>query len=77
MRAPSSPLASEKALEFWKQRYPETEVIRLMMHARAGTMAADPHRAGVEFFSSPKNLAKITPGDMGFVIREPFDNAHL
>ena len=25
-----------------------------------------------DFFSSPKNLAKITPGDMGFVIREPF-----
>lgn len=30
-----------------------------------------------EFFSSPKNLAKITPGDMGFVIREPFDNAPI
>jgi ligand-binding SRPBCC domain-containing protein len=27
------------------------------------------------FFSSPKNLARITPPDMGFVIREPFDNA--
>ena len=29
------------------------------------------------FFSSPKNLAKITPGDMGFRIREPFDNAPI
>lgn len=27
------------------------------------------------FFSTPKNLARITPPDMGFVIREPFDNA--
>jgi ligand-binding SRPBCC domain-containing protein len=26
------------------------------------------------FFSSPRNLAKITPSDMGFVIREPFDD---
>jgi len=25
------------------------------------------------FFSTPRNLAKITPPDMGFVIREPFD----
>ena len=29
------------------------------------------------FFSSPKNLAKITPGDIGFRIREPFDNAAI
>ena len=27
------------------------------------------------FFSTPKNLARITPPEMGFVIREPFDNA--
>ena len=26
------------------------------------------------FFSSPLNLAKITPDDMGFVIRQPFQN---
>lgn len=26
------------------------------------------------FFSTPKNLARITPPDMGFVIREPFDD---
>lgn len=26
------------------------------------------------FFSSPRNLARITPGGMGFVIREPFDD---
>lgn len=25
------------------------------------------------FFSTPRNLARITPPDMGFVIREPFD----
>lgn len=25
------------------------------------------------FFSSPRNLARITPPDMGFVIHEPFD----
>ena len=25
------------------------------------------------FFSTPRNLALITPPDMGFVIREPFD----
>ena len=29
------------------------------------------------FFSSPKNLAKITPDDMGFRIRGPFDNAPI
>jgi ligand-binding SRPBCC domain-containing protein len=27
-----------------------------------------------EFFSTPRNLARITPPDMGFVIREPFDD---
>ena len=27
-----------------------------------------------EFFSSPRNLARITPPEMGFVIREPFDD---
>jgi ligand-binding SRPBCC domain-containing protein len=27
------------------------------------------------FFSTPRNLARITPPEMGFVIREPFDNA--
>ncbi|MEZ4740379.1 MAG: SRPBCC family protein [Flavobacteriales bacterium] len=26
------------------------------------------------FFSSPRNLGVITPPEMGFVIREPFDN---
>jgi ligand-binding SRPBCC domain-containing protein len=26
------------------------------------------------FFSSPRNLAVITPPEMGFVIREPFDD---
>lgn len=26
------------------------------------------------FFSTPRNLAKITPPDMGFQIREPFDD---
>jgi ligand-binding SRPBCC domain-containing protein len=26
------------------------------------------------FFSTPLNLAKITPGDMGFVIKQPFEN---
>jgi ligand-binding SRPBCC domain-containing protein len=26
------------------------------------------------FFSSPKNLAVITPPEMGFTIKEPFDN---
>ena len=26
------------------------------------------------FFSSPLNLAKITPDDMGFVIRQPFQD---
>ncbi len=26
------------------------------------------------FFSTPLNLAKITPGDMGFVIQRPFEN---
>ena len=26
------------------------------------------------FFSSPRNLARITPPDMGFVIHEPFDD---
>jgi ligand-binding SRPBCC domain-containing protein len=26
------------------------------------------------FFSTPRNLARITPPDMGFVIREPFDD---
>lgn len=26
------------------------------------------------FFSSPKNLARITPQDMGFEIKEPFDD---
>ncbi len=26
------------------------------------------------FFSTPRNLAKITPGDMGFVISEPFED---
>ena len=29
------------------------------------------------FFSTPRNLAKITPGNMGFVIREPFDDAPM
>jgi ligand-binding SRPBCC domain-containing protein len=29
------------------------------------------------FFSSPDNLSKITPGDMGFRIREPFDRAPI
>lgn len=27
------------------------------------------------FFSSPRNLARITPPDMGFVIHEPFDDS--
>lgn len=27
-----------------------------------------------EFFSTPRNLARITPADMGFSIREPFDD---
>ena len=27
-----------------------------------------------EFFSTPRNLARITPADMGFRIREPFDD---
>lgn len=27
-----------------------------------------------EFFSTPRNLARITPRDMGFAIREPFDD---
>lgn len=27
-----------------------------------------------DFFSTPRNLARITPPDMGFVIREPFDD---
>ncbi len=27
-----------------------------------------------DFFSSPRNLAVITPPEMGFVIRQPFDN---
>ena len=30
-----------------------------------------------EFFSSPRNLAKITPGDMDFRIREPFDDVPM
>jgi ligand-binding SRPBCC domain-containing protein len=29
------------------------------------------------FFSTPLNLAKITPRDMGFVIREPFDHGAI
>lgn len=29
------------------------------------------------FFSTPRNLAKITPGDMQFEIREPFDDAPM
>jgi len=27
------------------------------------------------FFSTPRNLARITPPDMGFVIHEPFDDS--
>lgn len=27
-----------------------------------------------DFFSTPRNLARITPADMGFAIREPFDD---
>ena len=27
------------------------------------------------FFSTPVNLAKMTPGDMGFVIRQPFETS--
>ena len=30
-----------------------------------------------DFFSSPRNLAKITPGDMGFRIREPFEDTAM
>lgn len=32
-------------------------------------------QAAWNFFSSPKNLAVITPPEMGFKIREPFDDA--
>ncbi len=30
-----------------------------------------------DFFSSPRNLSKITPGAMGFRIREPFDEVPM
>ena len=30
-----------------------------------------------DFFSSPRNLSKITPGDMGFRIRAPFEDTPM